>query len=218
MRHINLDQVIKLRSLYCKAEKAEKNYNTLHKTQTEKRERSKDSHSQVVPVVLYVMNHHDIIIYKNCVLTTWADRADPCRQNKPLMVSLARENSLIRPKKEMQLGIGPTKTTFNAVRTNTSVSQLILIGFGRFYAQIEATKQDLQFGLFLDNKQKQSVKFKDSQRNMMPYNQLMSQTHRMSPQMKTQEPLRMIWKNQIKWYKKSLTSLPFIFGHFWSLK
>ncbi|KAJ9050353.1 hypothetical protein DSO57_1015178 [Entomophthora muscae] len=103
-----------------------------------------------------VINCHDIVISKSCILTTWADRADLCRQKEPLMASLgelvqklirveysAQENSLIRPEKEMQLGIGPTKTTINAARTNTSVYQLILIRFGRFYAQMEATKQEL---------------------------------------------------------------------------
>ncbi|KAJ9082522.1 hypothetical protein DSO57_1003683 [Entomophthora muscae] len=44
-RHVNLDQVTNLQSLYRKAEKAEQTYNTLHKAQTGKPERPKDSHT-----------------------------------------------------------------------------------------------------------------------------------------------------------------------------
>ncbi|KAJ9051006.1 hypothetical protein DSO57_1039704 [Entomophthora muscae] len=44
MRHVNLDQVTNLQSLYCEAEKAEQTSNTLHKAQTGKQERPKDSH------------------------------------------------------------------------------------------------------------------------------------------------------------------------------
>ncbi|KAJ9061431.1 hypothetical protein DSO57_1020921 [Entomophthora muscae] len=42
MRHVNLDQVTNLKSLYCEAEKVEQTSNTLHKAQTGKQERPKD--------------------------------------------------------------------------------------------------------------------------------------------------------------------------------
>ncbi|KAJ9077696.1 hypothetical protein DSO57_1014318 [Entomophthora muscae] len=45
MRHMNLDQVTNLQSLYREAEKAEQTSNALHKAQTGKQERPKDSHS-----------------------------------------------------------------------------------------------------------------------------------------------------------------------------
>ncbi|KAJ9058796.1 hypothetical protein DSO57_1008606 [Entomophthora muscae] len=45
MRHVNLDQVNNLQSLYCEAEKAEQTSNALHKAKTGKQERPKDSHS-----------------------------------------------------------------------------------------------------------------------------------------------------------------------------
>ena len=44
MRHVNLDQVTNLQSLYCEAKKAEQMSNALHKAQSGKRERPKDSH------------------------------------------------------------------------------------------------------------------------------------------------------------------------------
>ncbi|KAJ9084181.1 hypothetical protein DSO57_1027120 [Entomophthora muscae] len=44
MRHINLDQVSNLQSLYCEAEKAEQTSNASHKAQAGKGERPKDFH------------------------------------------------------------------------------------------------------------------------------------------------------------------------------
>ncbi|KAJ9059942.1 hypothetical protein DSO57_1036276 [Entomophthora muscae] len=44
MRHVNLDLVTNLQSLYCEAEKAEQTSNALHKAKTGKQERPKDSH------------------------------------------------------------------------------------------------------------------------------------------------------------------------------
>lgn len=45
MRHVNLDNVTNLQSLYREAEKAEQTSNALHKSQANKRERPKENHS-----------------------------------------------------------------------------------------------------------------------------------------------------------------------------
>ncbi|KAJ9081273.1 hypothetical protein DSO57_1016461, partial [Entomophthora muscae] len=56
MRHGNLNQVTNLQSLYRKAEKAEQTSNTLHKAQSEKRERPKVSHPQDISAALHMEN------------------------------------------------------------------------------------------------------------------------------------------------------------------